>query len=182
MPCPSAEADRDHCLGQTPGGRGQRRLLGIPVDRTAWQQVVEAKGASLEDEVAWCREALRLGSLKVIRDQIGQWERRPEVQKDPGVLAIAAEMQSITGHAEESLRLAREAVAAATGKSADLSTCRLSLARVLLMVRDTDSDATQDRGEAVSLLRDLALSNAPERRDALEILRGSRNSPRWRLC
>ncbi len=79
-------------------------------------------------------------------------------------------MQSITGHREESLRLAREAVLAATGKTTELSACRLSLARVLLMVRDTDNAAAQDRGEALGLLRDVALGNETERLDAIEIL------------
>ncbi len=47
----------------------------------AWQQVVETKGASLEDEVAWCREALRLGSLKVIRDEIGRWQQTARMER-----------------------------------------------------------------------------------------------------
>ncbi len=68
-----------------------------PAALAAWQQVAEAKGASLDDEIAWCREALRLGALKVVQDQLAKWELRPEVQQIPGVLSVKAEMAAING-------------------------------------------------------------------------------------
>lgn len=138
---------------------------------TAWQQASTSPGATLQDKVMLCREALRWGALAVVREHLATWGAQPSTAQEPGVLSIQAEIQAIEGRPAEAIRLARESVAQTThNKAEDGAACRLTLARVLLQAAGTESDVLSWRREALVVLRDLALGTEPTLQDAADIL------------